>query len=124
VVNGRNKGKVGERDVVQILKKYGVESSRNLSQTRGGGHDLIIEDGPLSEFAIEVKRAKDWTPGKHESWVEQAIEQAGKANKKPLLVWRTDRNPWFVEYVVGQDMRIDYFHIWLGRYLYEAGILR
>ena len=60
MVNARNKGRRGEREVIDEIKELlGIQLEVNYSQTFGGGHDLLGLDG----FAIEVKRRKVITPG-------------------------------------------------------------
>ena len=93
-INSRTKGKVGEREAIQIMRDYlgeDYEFTRNLVQTRSGGHDIIGPDN--FPFAIEVKRAK--TPLINQWWA-QAKDQADRAELIPALWYRLDRKPWRV----------------------------
>ncbi len=121
MINGRTKGHNGERDIVNILKRYDIVAKRNLNQTREGGCDLIIESNLLSEYAVEIKRTNAWSQAKRVSWWEQAQRQALSLNKKPLLVWRLDRGPWFVEYIQKNKTYIEYFITWLEEYIQKRG---
>ena len=68
MVNARNKGRRGEREVIDEIKELlGIQLEVNYSQTFGGGHDLLGLDG----FAIEVKRRKVITPGDLKNFWEQ-----------------------------------------------------
>ena len=91
----RTKGAKGEREFCKVLSEeldfLGVDSalSRNLSQTRDGGHDIA----GLGQFAIEVKRA---AVADVRSWWAQAVMQADDAGKFPVLAYRLDRRSWRV----------------------------
>ncbi len=75
MVNARNKGRRGEREVIDEIKELlGIQLEVNYSQTFGGGHDLLGLDG----FAIEVKRRKVITPGDLKNFWEQTTTQAKK----------------------------------------------
>ena len=61
----RRKGKVGELEVVRLLRELlGANVARNLEQSRQGGADLL----GLPGWAIEVKRAA--RPRLSEWWVQ------------------------------------------------------
>lgn len=96
-VNGRNKGKAGEREAIGVLQpivdrvysSLGFESpvlERNLSQTRGGGYDLQ----GLPWLAVEVKRQESIQVNQ---WWNQTLRQA-QEGQVPLLMWRVNRKPW------------------------------
>ncbi|MBN2644624.1 MAG: hypothetical protein JXR59_04025 [Desulfuromonadaceae bacterium] len=84
----RNKGATAERELAKLLSdQLGAEVSRNLLQTREGGHDLNGVGG----WAVEVKR--------HETlnltaWWEQTLRQAQRSGQKPVLAYRQSRRPW------------------------------
>jgi Holliday junction resolvase len=102
MINSRQKGAAAERELCSyILDETGVKLVRNLEQSRSGGHDLTVEmeiDSDvatwLRRFAIEVKRHKEATPKLMAAWWAQAVEQAGRAGKEPLLAYRADRREW------------------------------
>ncbi|WP_156925473.1 putative PDDEXK endonuclease [Thioalkalivibrio paradoxus] len=89
----RTKGAAGERELRRLLEaELGPGISRNLSQTRDGGHDLT----GVGPFAIEVKRYKRATASMLAAWWTQAEAQAESAGLRPALAWREDRAPWRV----------------------------
>jgi hypothetical protein len=92
-MNARNKGRRGEREVIDVIKEMTeVELQVNYSQTYGGGHDLLGGE----PYAIEVKRRKSITQGDVRQWWVQTCEQAGKVNLIPCLWYRADRQQWQV----------------------------
>jgi len=96
-INSRTKGKTAERELIGELKKLLPEGltnelSRNLDQTRSGGHDILGLDG----WAIEVKRYAQVLPGDIERFWAQAVDQAGRCNQVPALCYRADRRDWRV----------------------------
>lgn len=83
----RNKGARGERELAKLLEEQlGLSVTRNLMQTREGGHDL--NGLPV---ALEVKRQETL---KLNEWWSQAEEQGIRANKMPALAYRKSRHPW------------------------------
>ena len=115
MINSRAKGKSGEREIVLLLRKFNIDVSRNLMQTREGGCDLLTDGTPLEDYAIEIKRSKSWTNALNQSWRKQAVIQAKRLEKKALLLWRQDRGAWFVEYEEKGTWKIDYFQTWLEK---------
>jgi hypothetical protein len=97
MVNGRNKGKNGERQVIALLQpivaqeygRFGLPApvlERNLEQTRGGGYD--IKGVPW--LALEVKRVENLQVA---AWWRQAIRQAGP-EQVPALLYRRNQEKW------------------------------
>ena len=102
-MTSRRKGKTGELELANLInKKLGQPClTRNLTQTRNGGHDLIVENPEdsleatrLDQLAIEVKRHKQTKPGDIKNWWKQAHRQAEQLNKIPVLFFRADRENW------------------------------
>lgn len=96
-INSRAKGKAGERELIGELKELlppemTSELTRNLDQTRDGGHDIL----GLGDWALEVKRYAEVKPADLERFWEQATTQARNDNKRPVLAYRQDRRPWRV----------------------------
>ena len=94
-INSRAKGKAGERELIGELKdllppEMTSELTRNLDQTRDGGHDIL----GLGDWALEVKRYAEVKPADLERFWEQAVTQARNDNKRPALAYRQDRRPW------------------------------
>lgn len=77
----------GQREIVNLLKDEGFSASRNLQQTRDGGHDLIIEGHSV---AVECKRAAKPLINQ---WWQQCERQARQAGLTPVLVYKLDRKP-------------------------------
>ena len=87
----RTKGAVGERELIkEIHDLTGIELTRNFSQSSAGGHDLI----GLDEWAIEVKRYAMIDQAQKKMFWRQAVSQAQRADKKPVVCYRADRQPW------------------------------
>jgi len=87
--SARAKGAQGEREVCHILSELtGEEFQRILGQARDSGSD--VRYGP---FLLEVKR--------HErlclpQWQEQAKASAQEAGKIPAVVYRQNREDWWI----------------------------
>ena len=78
------KGAAGERELFGLLSdQLGFVVKRELSASRAGGCDGLDVPG----WAIEVKRTERALA---EHWW-QAVEQAEKAGRKPVLFWRKNR---------------------------------
>jgi hypothetical protein len=95
----RNKGKAGEREVIQMLQPvvtqvyelFDLEPprlQRNSLQSDGGGSDIH----GLDWMALEVKFCA--TPAV-EQWWAQTTRQAGR-NRVPILFYRTNNQRWRV----------------------------
>lgn len=78
----RNKGAAYEREIVHELVERGYLAARNLTQTREGGADIILQD-----FIIECKRRASIAIY---DWLDQAT-LAAKGRKRPVVVARGDR---------------------------------
>lgn len=78
----RDKGHNWERDVVHILKDRGYDASRNLTQTRDSGGDIII-----GKWLFECKR---YAKIAVYTWLEQAIKAAGE-KLTPVVIAKADR---------------------------------
>lgn len=95
-INSRAKGKSGERELIGELKKLlpsemTSELTRNLDQTRDGGHDILGLDG----WALEVKRYAEVLPADLDRFWKQACEQAARNDgSRPALCFREDRRAW------------------------------
>lgn len=84
----RSKGATAERELAKLLaEQLGSDITRNLEQTRSGGHDLT----GVGAFALEVKRQEKLNIN---AWWEQAREQAERSGMKPALAYRQSRKPW------------------------------
>lgn len=83
----RRKGAAGERELAKLFAdELGVQTCRNLEQSRDGGCDL-----DMPGFAIECKRHKSISVAK---WLRQA--QKGAKVGDFVMVWmREDGGKWF-----------------------------
>lgn len=89
----RRKGKTGELELRHLLEEQlGPGITRNLQQTRDGGHDI---EG-VGRFAVEVKRTKTATDALVRSWWTQCERQAAAVQRIPALAYRADRQDWRV----------------------------
>lgn len=95
-INSRAKGKSAERELIGELKKLlppemTSELTRNLDQTRDGGHDILGLDG----WALEVKRYAEVLPADLNRFWTQTCEQASRTDgSRPALCFRQDRRAW------------------------------
>jgi hypothetical protein len=108
-INSRAKGKSGERELIGELKKLlpsemTSELTRNLDQTRDGGHDILGLDG----WALEVKRYAEVLPADLDRFWKQACEQAARNDgSRPALCFREDRRAWRTVIRVSDVSQID-----------------
>lgn len=134
-INSRSKGQRGERAVCDLLNSAVIRVgqdlgmklpvfSRNLVQSRNGGHDLVGHDW----IAIEVKwyaEIKSHLPG----WWAQTLRQAEAVNAEPVLIYKANGSRWFVrmwarlEIEPGRRLRVtadismDDFIVWFEKRL-------
>lgn len=99
-LTSRNKGKRGEREVVNLLQpvvtkvaeEVGMgevpQLQRNLMQSHKGGYDLV----GLDWLALEVKFHKTLAVNQ---WWKQTVAQA-KAGQEPVLFYRQNNAAWRV----------------------------
>ena len=95
--HSRSKGQRGEREIVGIMGKYGMELHRGW-QTRAGQTECDVEGSP---WWIEVKRGKRCNP--------RAAYRQAKADtdgRLPVVFWRDDREAWMVTLSLEDFMRI------------------
>lgn len=90
------KGQIGEREFANLLsERLGSIVTRNLNQTRTGGHDLV----GVGDWAVEVKRQDMLRVA---AWWEQAVQQAVSSGKRPALAYRLPRHPWVVKVLLSE----------------------
>jgi hypothetical protein len=86
----KGKGNGGEREIVDMLHRFGWKyARRNLASGGQGGGDVI--EGP-ADLHIEVKRceaARIW------SWLAQAQGDA-RPTDTPAVFFRRNRSAWYV----------------------------
>jgi Holliday junction resolvase len=90
MINSKRKGKVGELELVNILKDRGL-TARRTQQYSGtdGTSDVLCDE--LNDFHIEVKRDERLN-------VQKALTQAenDSMDKVPIVVHRKNREKWKV----------------------------
>lgn len=89
-INGIKKGKAGEREAANWLAKIfnlSEAPTRNLKQTREGGHDL----NGFQPFCIEVKRQE--TLAKRDWWL-QVTSSVTEEYNIPVVMYRQNRKKW------------------------------
>ena len=92
MVNSRNKGARGERLFSNAMFELtGIESQRNLEQSRNGGHDLVG-----LPFAVEVKHYSTLTRSQIVGFWQQALVQSQECGLPPALAYKENRKPWKV----------------------------
>lgn len=90
-INSKNKGKKGELEVANYLKKKGL-NARRTQQYSGteGTSDIVCEEWP--DIHIEVKRNETLN-------IEKAMQQSindSKENEIPIVIHRKNREKWKV----------------------------
>lgn len=84
----RNKGAKAEREVVELIKKHGLDAHRGHVFYRES--DVVGLDG----YHLEVKRQETYQLDK---WLEQSeADAAKKCEGVPLVVFHKSRQPWRV----------------------------
>lgn len=86
----KTKGKIGEREVAALLKRYGFEARRGQQYAGGGDSPDVVHS--MDGFHIEVKRSETFA-------LYDALAQAN-GDKKPeedaLVFHRRNNRPWVV----------------------------
>jgi Holliday junction resolvase len=102
VVNARQKGTRYEREICKQLSEHFPGKFERRSMGIQGADVICSDDG--FEYAVECKhqkgvRALHMFMGNHQitKWWQQAREQAGKVNKKPLLIAKIERHNFCTE---------------------------
>lgn len=112
-INSRDKGARGEGQVCTLLKKWwgsdfartpssGGFKTKKFREDWNAEGDIVTPDETFP-FSVEVKWQEEWSldqlltapKNKIWSWWEQAKRETA-SDKLPLLVFKKNRNPWFV----------------------------
>lgn len=93
VINSKRKGKVGELEVVNLLKEKGLTARRTqqFSGKADGTSDVLCEE--LNNFHIEVKRDEHLNI---EKALQQSIRDSEKENTIPTVFHRKNKEEWKV----------------------------
>lgn len=84
----RTKGKVGEREVAELLRAHGFQARRGVQYQGGPGAPDVVHD--IEGVHIEVKRTERFA-------LYPAIEQArqdARAGDIPVVMHRQNGRPW------------------------------
>ena len=112
----RNKGARGERQVAMLLSSIlGTKIERKLGASRAGGSDIELEGKDYTDGRGVARHHPGWSVEvKHhntlrvDSWWEQTLTQAETEERRPLLIWRRDREDWNFMYMYnGQPVITD-----------------
>ena len=92
-MNSKRKGNRAERELLQLLKSYGIEARRNDQRYIGGidNPDISARIGPVSVH-VECKRVERLA-------MAAALRQAHRdanGHALPVVVHRRSREPWLV----------------------------
>ena len=94
-MNSKRKGSAGERELLEILRRHGIEAARNDQMYVGGaGLPDILATISGREWHIEAKRCESL---RLNEWLEQAYHDAAKTPQRiPVVIFRRSRQKWHV----------------------------
>jgi len=118
----RTKGANAERAVATLLTKdLGVTIQRKLGASRAGGSDIELDSHSYIDDRLVMRTHPGWSiEVKHhktiklEAWWSQTIEQADKEERRPLLVFRRDREDWQCMYLYDGEPVITDYETWMA----------
>jgi Holliday junction resolvase len=100
-LKSKTKGKVGEREVAELLREFGFNARRGQQFAGGGDSPDVVSD--MEGFHIEVKRTGKQTD------IFAALEQA-KRDRKPwedaLVFHRKNNKDWIVAMDAREFLRL------------------
>jgi Holliday junction resolvase len=100
-LKSKTKGKVGEREVAELLREFGYNARRGQQFAGGGDSPDVVSD--LEGFHIEVKRTGKQTD------VFAALDQA-KRDRKPgedaLVFHRKNNKDWIIAMDAREFLRL------------------
>jgi len=90
MVNGKQKGSAGERELANKLKEHGF-TARRTQQFCGAAGDSDVVCTELADYHIECKRVEKLN-------VDQAMDQSLRdcKDKTPIVCHRRNHKPWLV----------------------------
>ena len=101
-INGKQKGKRGELELVKKLKEYGYDKARRTAQYCGNTGDAADITGALDGIHIECKRVEKLN-------IYDAVNQAkrdAKGGLLPTLFHRKNNCEWLVTMPLDSWMRM------------------
>lgn len=99
MINSREKGASGERELANILKGYGYAARRGQQYSGANGDADVVG---LPGVHIECKRVEKLN-------LEKAMEQSAenvRHGEMPVVMHRKDRKPWLVTLKLKDFMKI------------------
>lgn len=94
MVNSRSKGATFERGVARALfDELGIEFKRDLRQYQQAEYGDLVTEDPAWPYLLELKRYADGPIGGQTAWWKQAETAAERANLRPVLIYKYDRQP-------------------------------
>ena len=100
--SSRRKGKVGEREIVNVLKAAGFEAAHRSAQYCGNTGDAPDVEG-LPGIHIEVKRVERLNLRKA---YEQAVNDSKKSGDIPAVFHRPSHQPWMVSLSLSDFLKL------------------
>ena len=90
-MNGKRKGRAGERELCEYLTAAGFPAHRNEQRYTGGRDNPDIDAEGLEQLHIECKRVEKLN-------VSAAMKQAeaDAVNRTPVVIHRRNREPWLI----------------------------
>lgn len=98
-INSREKGKVGERELSNELKKYGFDTRRGQQYNGADGSADVVG---IEGLHIECKRVEKLNI---DDAMEQSISDA-KENEIPIVAHRKNRKPWKVTLLLSDFIKL------------------
>ena len=89
-VNSKRKGKGGELEFAEVLRRRGFKSARRGRQFKGTPDSPDIACDELAEWHIEVKRCEAGNPY---NWLDQATADKG-VDQVPVVAHRRNGRGW------------------------------
>jgi len=89
MINSREKGKRGERDVVKVLRSHGYSEARRGVQYHGGPDSPDVVGVPGYHFEVKWTKRTDMY-----GWIAQAKKDCG--GNVPIVVHKKDGEEWLV----------------------------
>lgn len=92
-MNSKRKGNTAERELLSILREYGIEAMRNDQRYIGGnGLPDILARICGEEMHIEAKRCENI---KMSEWLKQVNHDISPTpDRMPIIAFRRSREPW------------------------------
>jgi Holliday junction resolvase len=100
MINSKEKGAAGERELSHYLAQHGVQARRGQQFSGSKESPDVVSD--LESIHIECKRVEAGNPY---TWLAQAERDAG--TKIPVVFHRRNKQKWIV--VLGADDFLNYF---------------